>query len=51
MTTRVLVDAMSIALGDCGHTVVANALDPDEVVEAARTHRPDACLLAPTCSR
>jgi len=42
---RLLVDALSMALGDKGHTVVAIALDPDEAVEAAREHRPDACLL------
>jgi len=42
---RMLVDALSIALTDNGHTVVATALDPDEAVEAAREHQPDACLL------
>lgn len=41
----VLVDALSMALSDCGHTVVATALDPEEAVEAARRHQPDACLL------
>jgi two-component system, NarL family, nitrate/nitrite response regulator NarL len=42
---RMLVDALSIALTDNGHTVVATALDPDEAVEAAREHQPDVCLL------
>lgn len=42
---RLLLDALSMALTDNGHTVVATALDPDEAVEAARTHQPDACLL------
>ncbi|MEP7018145.1 MAG: response regulator transcription factor [Actinomycetota bacterium] len=42
---RLLVDALSLALTDKGHTVVAIALDPDEAVEAAREHQPDACLL------
>jgi two-component system nitrate/nitrite response regulator NarL len=34
-----------MALTDNGHAVVATALDPDEAVEAAREHQPDACLL------
>jgi len=42
---RLLVDALSLVLSDNGHTVVATALEPDEAVEAARKHRPDACLL------
>jgi len=42
---RLLLDALSIALTDKGHTVVATAVDPDEAVEAARVHQPDACLL------
>ena len=42
---RLLLDALSIALTDNGHTVVATAVDPDEAVEAARMHQPDACLL------
>lgn len=42
---RLLLDALSMALTDRGHTVVATALDPDEAVEAARRHKPDACLL------
>jgi len=42
---RLLLDALSMALTDKGHTVVATALDPDEAVEAARTHKPDVCLL------
>jgi two-component system nitrate/nitrite response regulator NarL len=42
---RLLVDALSMALTNKGHTVVATALDPDEAVEAAREHQPDACLL------
>ena len=42
---RLLLDALSMALTDKGHTVVATALDPDEAVEAARKHKPDACLL------
>ena len=40
-----LVDALSMALTQLGHTVVATALDPDEAVAAARKHQPDACLL------
>ena len=40
-----LLDALSMALSDLGHTVVATALDPDAAVEAAREHQPDACLL------
>jgi len=42
---RVLLDALSMALTDNGHAVVATALDPDEAVEAAREHQPDVCLL------
>ena len=42
---KVLVDALSMALIDHGHTVVATALDPHEAVEAAREHQPDVCLL------
>ena len=42
---RLLLDALSIALTDNGHTVVATAVDPDGAVEAARMHQPDACLL------
>lgn len=42
---RVLVDALSMALNDHGHTVVATALDPHSAVEAAREHQPDVCLL------
>ena len=42
---RLLLDALSLALTNNGHTVVATALDPDEAVEAAREHQPDACLL------
>ena len=42
---RLLVDALSMALTDKGHTVVATALDPDDAVEAAREYQPDACLL------
>ena len=42
---KLLVDALSMALNNTGHTVVATALDPDEAVEAAREHQPDACLL------
>jgi two-component system, NarL family, nitrate/nitrite response regulator NarL len=40
-----LVDALSMALADQGHTVVATAADPDDAVLAAREHQPDACLL------
>ena len=40
-----LVDALSMALSQLGHTVAATALDPDEAVAAARQHQPDACLL------
>jgi two-component system, NarL family, nitrate/nitrite response regulator NarL len=42
---KLLLDALSMALADNGHTVVATAVDPDEAVEAARKHQPDACLL------
>jgi two-component system nitrate/nitrite response regulator NarL len=42
---KLLLDALSMALGDKGHTVVATALDPDQAVEAAREHQPDVCLL------
>ena len=42
---KLLVEALSMALSNNGHTVVATALDPDEAVEAARLHQPDACLL------
>jgi two-component system, NarL family, nitrate/nitrite response regulator NarL len=42
---KLLLDALSMALGDKGHLVVATALDPDEAVEAAREHQPDVCLL------
>jgi two-component system nitrate/nitrite response regulator NarL len=42
---KLLVDALSMALSDNGRTVVATALDPEEAVEAARVHQPDACLL------
>jgi two-component system nitrate/nitrite response regulator NarL len=42
---RLLLDALSMALSDRGHTVVATAVDPEEAVEAARKHQPDACLL------
>jgi len=42
---RMLLDALSMALNHSGHTVVATAIDPDEAVEAARQHQPDACLL------
>lgn len=42
---ELLVDALSMALSDGGRTVIATALSPDEAVEAARLHQPDACLL------
>jgi two-component system, NarL family, nitrate/nitrite response regulator NarL len=42
---RLLLDALGMALSSSGHTVVATATDPDEAVEAAREHQPDACLL------
>jgi two-component system nitrate/nitrite response regulator NarL len=42
---RVLLDALTKALSDNGHTVVVTATDPAEAVEAAREHKPDACLL------
>jgi DNA-binding NarL/FixJ family response regulator len=42
---KALVDALSMALSQLGHTVVATALDPDEAVAAAREHQPDVCLL------
>jgi len=42
---RLFVDALSMALTDREHTVVATAFDPDDAVEAAREHRPDVCLL------
>jgi two-component system nitrate/nitrite response regulator NarL len=40
-----LVDALSMALANKGHTVVATAADPDDAVVAAREYQPDACLL------
>jgi two-component system nitrate/nitrite response regulator NarL len=42
---RLLLEALSMALADKGHLVVATALDPDQAVEAAREHQPDVCLL------
>jgi two-component system nitrate/nitrite response regulator NarL len=42
---RLLLEALTIALTDNGHTVVATALDPDDAVAAARELQPDACLL------
>jgi len=42
---KVLLDALSMALTAAGHTVVATVTDPDDAVEAARLHQPDACLL------
>ena len=45
---RLLLDALSQALTDTGHIVVATALDPDSAVKAARQHQPDACLIAVT---
>jgi len=42
---KLLADALSMALTDHGHTVVAIALHPNEAVEAARAHQPDVCLL------
>jgi len=42
---RLLLDALSMALRDRGHTIVATAIDPDEAVEAAREQQPDVCLL------
>jgi two-component system nitrate/nitrite response regulator NarL len=42
---RLLLDSLSAALSDNGHTVVTMAIDPDEAVQAAREHQPDACLL------
>jgi two-component system nitrate/nitrite response regulator NarL len=40
-----LLEALSMALANRGHEVVATALDPDQAVEAAREHQPDGCLL------
>ncbi|MDQ5840259.1 MAG: response regulator transcription factor [Chloroflexota bacterium] len=42
---RLVLDALSKALSDNGHTVVATALDRHEAVDAAREHHPDVCLL------
>jgi DNA-binding NarL/FixJ family response regulator len=42
---KVLVEGLSLVLSKKGHTIVVTALDPDEAVEAARQHQPDACLL------
>jgi two-component system, NarL family, nitrate/nitrite response regulator NarL len=42
---RLFLTALSMALTDSEHTVVATALDPDEAVKAAREHQPDVCLL------
>ncbi|MEP7017236.1 MAG: response regulator transcription factor, partial [Actinomycetota bacterium] len=40
-----LVEALSLALTAKGHVVAATASNPDDAVEAAREHQPDACLL------
>lgn len=40
-----LLEALSMALTQRGHTVVATALDPRDAVAAASEHQPDACLL------
>jgi two-component system nitrate/nitrite response regulator NarL len=40
-----LLQALSMALTQRGHVVVATALDPHEAVAAASEHQPDACLL------
>jgi len=42
---RLLLDALTMAMTDHGHIVVASVLDPDGAVAAARVHQPDACLL------
>lgn len=42
---KLLVDALSMALNCEGRIVVATAFDPEDAVEAARLHQPDACLL------
>ena len=42
---RLLLEALSMALTNSGHTVVATAINPDEAVEAARKYQPDVCLL------
>jgi two-component system nitrate/nitrite response regulator NarL len=42
---RLLLDALSMALTDKGHAVVATALDPEEAVAAALEHQPEVCLL------
>jgi len=42
---RPLLDALSTALTENGHVVVATAIDPESAVKAAERHQPDACLL------
>jgi len=42
---KLLLNALTMALIDNGHTVVATALDPGKAVAAAREHQPDVCLL------
>ena len=42
---KLFLNALSMALTDSEHKVVATALDPDEAVKAAREHQPDVCLL------
>ena len=42
---RLLVDALTMALQDEGHEVVATPVRPGEAVDAVRVHQPDACLL------
>jgi len=42
---RLLVDALTMALLDEGHEVVATPVRPGEAVDAVRVHQPDACLL------
>lgn len=42
---RVLLEALSLALGNEGINVVATASTPTDALEAVRQHQPDACLL------
>ena len=42
---RLLVDALTLALTEEGHEVVATPGRPGDAVEAVREHQPDACLL------
>ncbi len=42
---RLLLEALSLALGENGQEVVATAVTPAAAVEAVREHQPEICLL------